>query len=106
MRLTGVSVYPRIAPINDRVGGWSVFGDDQRRDVEVKIGIQSVPRELVVETETSQADVEAALTAALADESVFVLAEAKGSKIFVPAKKIAYVEFTGSEQRRVGFSNV
>jgi uncharacterized protein involved in outer membrane biogenesis len=79
---------------------------DQRRAVEVKIGIQSVPRELVVETETAAAEVEAALKAAIDDDSVFVLVESKGSKIFVPASKIAYVEFAGHEQRRVGFSNL
>jgi len=74
--------------------------------VEVKIGIQSVPRELVVESDQAEAEIEAALTAALADDSVFILTEAKGGKVFVPAKKIAYVEFAGNEPRRVGFSNL
>ena len=75
--------------------------------MEVKIGIQSVPRELVVETESAQAEVEAALTVAIAEDSVFVLTEAKGGgKVFVPASKIDYVEFAGNEPRRVGFSNL
>jgi hypothetical protein len=75
--------------------------------VEVKIGIQSVPRELVVETEASADDVEAALKAAVAAEAgVLVLADAKGGRVLVPAEKIAYLEFGGNEPRRVGFSNL
>jgi hypothetical protein len=71
--------------------------------VEVKIGIQSVPRELVVETESSFAEVESSLTAVIADGGVFVLADDKGGKVMVPADKIAYVEIGGAEPRRVGF---
>ena len=74
--------------------------------MEVKIGIQSVPRELVVETESSADDVAAALQAAVADGTVFILADAKGGKVLVPAEKIAYLEFAGNEPRRVGFSNL
>jgi Protein of unknown function (DUF3107) len=75
--------------------------------VEVKIGIQSVPRELVVETEASADEVELALKAAVAAESgVLVLADAKGGRVLVPAEKIAYLEFGGNEPRRVGFSNL
>jgi hypothetical protein len=71
--------------------------------VEVKIGIQSVPRELVVETESAFEEVERSLTAALADGGVFVVADEKGGKVMVPADKIAYVEIGGAEPRRIGF---
>jgi Protein of unknown function (DUF3107) len=72
--------------------------------VEVKIGIQSAPRELVIATETSAEEIERALSAALSgDHSVFTLAAEKGGKILVPADKIAYVEFGAPEPRRVGF---
>jgi hypothetical protein len=76
--------------------------------VEVKIGIQSVPRELVVETDTPADEIERQLTLALAggDHSLFALAVAKGGKILVPADKIAYVEFGAPEARRVGFGNI
>ena len=76
--------------------------------MEVKIGIQSVPRELVVETDTPAADVERDLSAALekGGQSIFAVVLAKGGKVLVPADKIAYVEFTGVEARRVGFGNV
>jgi hypothetical protein len=74
--------------------------------VEVKIGIQSAPRELIVETESEADDVEAALKAAVAESGVLVLEAAKGGKVLVPADKIAYLEFGGTEPRRVGFSNL
>jgi len=74
--------------------------------VEVKIGIQYAPRELVLETEAEAEDVESALKAALADGGVLVLTDAKGGKVLVPADKIAYLEFGGTEPRRVGFSSL
>jgi hypothetical protein len=74
--------------------------------VEIKIGIQSAPRELVVETETAAVDVERALSAALANGGLFSLVDEKGGKVLVPADKIAYVELGSSEQRRVGFGNL
>jgi Protein of unknown function (DUF3107) len=73
--------------------------------VEVKIGIQSVPRELVVETKSSSEEVERMLAAAVADSGVFILSDDKGGRVLVPADKIAYVEVGGSEPRRIGFGN-
>jgi hypothetical protein len=73
--------------------------------VEVKIGIQSVPRELVVETNTEPDEVAAALEDAVAKGGVFTLLDHKGGRVLVPADKIAYVEFGGNEARRVGFGN-
>jgi hypothetical protein len=74
--------------------------------VEVKIGIQSAPRELVVETETAAEDVERALSAALADGGLFAVQVEKNGKILIPADKIAYVELGSSEPRRIGFGNL
>jgi hypothetical protein len=76
--------------------------------VEVKIGIQSVPRELVVETDAPADEIERKLASALSGDhdSLFVLAMNKGGKILVPADKIAYVEFGAPEARRVGFGNI
>ena len=76
--------------------------------MEIKIGIQSVARELVVETDATADDIEHQLANALADgaHSVFAIPVAKGGKVLVPADKIAYVEFGGPEARRVGFGNL
>ena len=74
--------------------------------MEVKIGIQSITRELVVETEASPEQIERSLAAALADGGLFVVPDGKNGKVMVPADKIGYVEFAGVEQRRVGFGSL
>ncbi len=75
--------------------------------MEVKIGIQSITRELVLETQVSADEVQRLLSEALADGSgLFVLPDTKGGKFLVPADKIAYIEFTDAETRRVGFGNL
>jgi DNA-binding transcriptional regulator/RsmH inhibitor MraZ len=71
--------------------------------VEVKIGIQSVPREIVLETSATAEEVERALKAAVADNTVLVLQDDKGGRTLVPADKIAYLELSDNAQRRVGF---
>ena len=73
--------------------------------MEVKIGVQSVPRELVVETDTPADQIERDLQAALDQDAMFTVALTKGGKVLVPAGKIAYVEFGPGENRRVGFGN-
>jgi hypothetical protein len=73
--------------------------------VEVKIGIHAVPRELVVETNSSFEEVERLLTAAVTDGGVFVLSDDKGGRVLVPADKVAYLEIGGAEPRRIGFGN-
>jgi hypothetical protein len=74
--------------------------------VEVKIGVQSVPRELAVETDTPAEQLERDLLAALTGSPFFTVALTKGGKVIVPSDKIAYVEFGVGENRRVGFGNI
>ncbi|HEY2577971.1 MAG TPA: DUF3107 domain-containing protein [Streptosporangiaceae bacterium] len=74
--------------------------------MEVKIGVQSAPREIVVETETVAEEIERALASALADGGIFSIRDDKNGKILIPADKIAYVELGSSETRRVGFGNL
>ena len=73
--------------------------------MEIKIGIQSVPRELVIETSSSFEEVQRALAAAVADGGVLTLGDEKGGRVLIPADKIAYLEVSGSEPRRIGFGN-
>jgi len=80
--------------------------ETERKAVEVKIGIQSIPRELVVETDSSPEEIERALASALADGRLFILPNGKDGKIMVSPDKIGYVEFSGVEQRRVGFGSL
>ncbi|HXW47737.1 MAG TPA: DUF3107 domain-containing protein [Streptosporangiaceae bacterium] len=71
--------------------------------MEVKIGVQHAPRELVLETNETADTLEQALQAAIEQGGVFALADEKGGRVLVPADKIAYVELGGNEVRRVGF---
>lgn len=73
--------------------------------MEIRIGIQSAPRELTVETDISLDRVEQELTKALAAGSLLVLPLTHGGRAMIPADKIAYVEFRGAESRPVGFGN-
>jgi hypothetical protein len=73
--------------------------------VEIKIGIQSVPRELVIETRSSFEEVQRALATAVADGGVFTLGDERSGRVLIPADKIAYLEVGGSEPRRIGFGN-
>jgi hypothetical protein len=72
--------------------------------VEVKIGVQYAPRELVLESAQSADEVAKAVDEALrADIGVLTLVDERGRRVLVPADKLAYVEIAESEQRRVGF---
>ncbi len=72
--------------------------------MEVKIGVQYAPRELVLESGLSPDEVVKAVDEALkADLGVLSLVDDKGRRVLVPADKLAYVEIAESEQRRVGF---
>jgi hypothetical protein len=73
--------------------------------VEVKIGVQFAPRELVLESTQAAAEVEQAVAEALSGRSgVLSLVDDKGRRVLVPADKLAYVEIAETEARRVGFS--
>lgn len=73
--------------------------------MEVKIGVQFAPRELVLESTQSPAEVEHAVAEALSGRSgVLSLVDEKGRRVVVPADKLAYVEIAESSTRRVGFA--
>ena len=72
--------------------------------MEVKIGVQFAPRELVLESSQTPEQVAKAVADALkADLGVLTLDDEKGRRVLVPADKLAYVEIAESETRRVGF---
>jgi Protein of unknown function (DUF3107) len=74
--------------------------------VQVRIGVQSVAKELVVETSLSGDEVERELNDAVAEEGgVFTLRGTNGTRVVVPAAKLAYVEIAESEERSVGFGS-
>jgi hypothetical protein len=71
--------------------------------VEVKIGIQHSPRELVVDTDEKSESIEKLVSEAVSSEGVLTLTDTKGRKVVVPASKIAYVEIGGGVVGTVGF---
>jgi hypothetical protein len=73
--------------------------------VEVKIGVQYAPRELVLESAQSPADVEKAVTEALSGaDRVLSLVDEKGRRVIIPVEKLAYVEIAEATSRPVGFT--
>lgn len=78
---------------------------NEEDDVEVKIGVQDAPRELVLESAQSPGDVEATVVEAISRNSgVLSLVDERGRRVIVPAAKVAYVEIAESSQRTVGFA--
>ena len=72
--------------------------------MEVKVGVQFAPRELVIESAQSAAEVEKEVSEALNGKGgLLTLVDEKGRRVLVPTDKLAYVEIAESETRRVGF---
>lgn len=72
--------------------------------MEVKIGVQYAPRELVLESTQSPADVEKAVADALTAGGTLSLVDEKGRRVIVPVDKLAYVEIAEVAPRTVGFT--
>jgi len=73
--------------------------------VDVKIGVQHSPRELVIDSDLTSDEVEALVAKSLTDGGVLTLTDEQGRKLIVPVDRISYVEIARSEPRRVGFSS-
>jgi hypothetical protein len=72
--------------------------------VEVKIGVLHTPREIVLESSQTPAEVESLVSAALNSvDGQLTLTDEKGRKVIVPANLVAYVEIAQADSRRVGF---
>ncbi|WP_313812641.1 DUF3107 domain-containing protein [Glutamicibacter sp.] len=72
--------------------------------MEIRIGIANVAREVVLESELSNAEVNEQVAKAIAEGSVLSLKDPKGREVLIPAAGIAYVEVGPEEVRRVGFA--
>ena len=72
--------------------------------MEVKIGVQHAPREMVIESEQSTEEIEQAVAAALSGTAKLLsLTDDRGRKVIVPADRLAYVEIGEPTKHRVGF---
>ncbi len=71
--------------------------------MEIKVGIQHVAREIMVESAATAAEIEKELLKALSDDTILTLTDAKGRKVLIPVDKIAYVDLGQEHVRPVGF---
>jgi hypothetical protein len=75
--------------------------------VEVKIGVQHAPREIVLESGQKPEEVERAVSDALTGAAkLLTLEDEHGRKVMVPADRLAYVELGEPTPRRVGFGTL
>ncbi len=72
--------------------------------MEVKIGVQNAPRELVLDSAQTPDEVEQIVLKALSGEAgTLKLVDERGRRVLVPAEKVAYVEIAEQPPRPVGF---
>ena len=73
--------------------------------MEVKIGVQHSPRELVIDSPKTPDEIAAEVSAAMASskDGLLTLVDERGRRVVVPTDRIAYVEIAEADQRRVGF---
>jgi hypothetical protein len=75
--------------------------------VEVKIGVQHAPREIVLESGQSVEEVERLVSEALSGKTqLLALQDEKGRKVLVPTDRLAYVEIGEPTVRKVGFGTL
>ena len=71
--------------------------------MEIKIGIQNVGREIVLDSAQNADEVAKLVSEALSKGSELRLTDEKGRIIIVPGGSLGYVELGAEESRRVGF---
>ncbi|GAB7181117.1 DUF3107 domain-containing protein [Kitasatospora sp. Ki12] len=75
--------------------------------MEVKIGVQNAPREIVIESSQTADEVQDAVAKALdGTEKLFALTDEHGRRVIVPAERLAYVEIGEQAVRKVGFGTL
>ena len=71
--------------------------------MEVKIGIQNIGREIVLESAQDADAIAKVVGDAIAKGSELRLTDDKGRQIIIPSSVLGYVEIGAEEVRRVGF---
>lgn len=74
--------------------------------MEIKIGVQNLAREVVVEIDESPEDLKEQFRAALADNAVLELTDTKGNQVVIAAGAVAYIEIGTPNARPVGFGTI
>jgi hypothetical protein len=71
--------------------------------MEIRIGVQNNPREIVIESSDSTDKITKAVNAALTKGETLSLQDDKGRTVIIPAGVLAYVDIAASDIRKVGF---
>ena len=71
--------------------------------MEIKIGIQNVGREIMLDSAQTADEVAKLVSDAMSKGSELRLTDEKGRIIIVPGASLGYVELGAEESRRVGF---
>lgn len=74
--------------------------------MEVRIGVQHVGKELVIDSELTADEIQEKINKATAKGSsngVLKLTDAKGAQVLVPVDRLAYIEIGPSKPNKVGF---
>lgn len=71
--------------------------------MEIKIGVQNVNREIVLESNQSADEVAEIVSKAMNGGAELRLSDSKGRQVIVPSAVLGYVEIGESESRRIGF---
>jgi len=74
--------------------------------VEIKVGIQHVNREIVVDSNDSAKQVEKEFADALQRGDMLTLNDSRGRKVLIPAAAIGYLDLGEEHARVVGFGSV
>ncbi|EYT51608.1 MULTISPECIES: DUF3107 domain-containing protein [Kocuria] len=72
--------------------------------MEIKIGVQHVAREIVVDSALEAPEAVELITAALSSGSPLTLTDTKGNVTVVPAGVIGYAAVGAEQKRAVGFT--
>ena len=74
--------------------------------MDIKVGIQHVSREVVVDSSETAKDIEEAFANALSNDTLLRLKDTHGRQVLIPADKIAYIDLGEENARRVGFGTL
>ncbi|MFP5282029.1 MAG: DUF3107 domain-containing protein [Actinomycetes bacterium] len=74
--------------------------------MEIKVGIQHVTREIVVDSNDSAKQVEKNFADALENNALLTLTDTRGRKVLVRAASVGYLDIGEEHARVVGFGAV
>ncbi len=71
--------------------------------MEIKIGVQHSPREIVLDVDKTADQISKLLAEAATKGSALILEDTKGRRVLIPVDKVSYVEIGEPNKGHVGF---